>query len=213
MFGYYAEPPDLGYYAEPDDFGFFAEDEWDGYSEPDDYGWYGEDDFYGEEPELVGWGPLGYYAEEDEFADYADDIGACPMCGAPAGFGEIYEDDMGYAEDDDYGWYGEADDYGWYGEEDDYGWVGEDDDYGWYGEEDDYGWVGDDDLEGYVKEVSPSFNPHVVAATNLSGFGEYREDDEFGAYVKPRTVNASCGKFVAQPGSGPPVPDTLRPLW
>lgn len=210
-YGYYAEPPDqYGYFAE-------APPGAELYGMGDPYGYYG---YYAEAPEMVGWGDpygyYGYYGEDYPMAEAYEPMGWYGE--APPGQ-EIY----GYGEpmsppgSEIYG-YGEpmppsgSEIYG-YGESmppsgsEIYG----------YGEtmppgSEIYGYneYPDPSMSGYVRETRPTFNARCGCPTNVRGLGE---DPRLEGYVKPSTVNASCGQFTPQPGSPASEPDTFKPLW
>jgi hypothetical protein len=197
------------------------------------YGYYGEpEQMYGQyDP---GYGPVGYYAE-DPYLSHQYPYGEVDPYGYGYGYGYYavpeypygqvepgYEPVGYYAAEDPYLAqeypYGEVDPYGYYAEPE-YP-------YGEYEPMEGYGQMpemfGYDEYEpleeyypepgtaGYVRQSAPSFNAGCPLPTNVSGFGE---EEPLQGYVRPATVNASCGQFNPQPGAEPVVPETFKPLW
>ena len=184
------------------------------------YGYYGEpEQMYGQyDP---GYGPVGYYAE-DPYLSHQYPYGEVDPYGYGYGYGYYavpeypygqvepgYEPVGYYAAEDPYLAqeypYGEVDPYGYYAEPE-YP-------YGEYEPMEGYGQMpemfGYDEYEpleeyypepgtaGYVRQSAPSFNAGCPLPTNVSGFGE---EEPLQGYVRPATVNASCGQFNPQPG-------------
>ena len=77
-------------------------------------------------------------------------------------------------------------------------------DYGAYGAE--YG----EDYSGYVRETEPRYNAGCPMPTNVHGYGDVQAVD---GYVRPSTVNPTCGQFTPQPKQSSVVPDGFKPLW
>src|SRR5262249_28573025 len=75
------------------------------------------------------------------------------------------------------------------------------------------GYYGEPDMSGYVRETEPTYNPGCPLPTNVSGFGEPIQMDGLEGYIKPTTVNPSCGQFTEQPGPTPGAPEGFKPLW
>lgn len=237
-YGYYAEAPaDYGYYAEaPVDYGYYAE-------APADYGYYaappGGYGYYAQAPVDYGYyaapsGGYGYYANlPEQVAEAEPGYNVSEPVGYVAGG---YP--MGYYGDPYAGYYGEQDQvgsYGYYGQPAGYyAEAPEVDGYegygpvGYYAETPEmpgypryepmaeaypdvagYGAYGGG-YSGYVRETEPPFNAGCPMPTNVHGLGEH---DMFEGYVKPSTVNPTCGQFTPQPGQEPPPPDTFKPLW
>jgi hypothetical protein len=189
MYGHYAQVPvDYGYGVYADPYAGYA-DPYAGYAiYPDGYGNYG-DYGYAEAPTtLYGVDPYGYgyYAEPDPSLygyGYADQD---PL----AGYAEEYPPGYGHYAEPDPRMYGEA----------------SPEMVGWGAETLD----ANPDLGAYVRDIDPApFN----AVCPIVGNVRLGEADEFGAYVTPGPVGPTCGSFTPQPGTPPPVPDTLKPLW
>jgi hypothetical protein len=229
--------PYYGYYGEPAaDYGYFAEEPYlsedMSYGEVDPLlGYYGQADpaygYYGElEP------GYGYYGEVDPaFGYYGEPYYGEPYYGEPyygtfAGWGEpdVYgqAEPVGYfAEEFPVGYYGEDFPVGDYGEEFPVGYYGEApyEPVGYYGQVPEMVGYGEPELQageyypgiadygGYVREVPLAFNPGCPVPTNVSGL------EGLDGYVRPATVNASCGQFTAQAGAEPSLPETFKPLW
>src|SRR5712691_3071511 len=142
---------------------------------------------------------MGYYAEEEPgYGYFAEDY---PV----DGYGFAYPVDD-YAQEyvpESVGYYGPM---GWYGQPEVEG-------YGQYEPVVQYpgmGYYAAPDFSGYVRDVRPAFNAGCPMPTNVAGFGE---PENFEGYVQPATVNATCDRFTAQPGTTPGEPETFRPLW
>jgi hypothetical protein len=233
--GGYAGADPYGYYGQPEQvYGY-------GYTDPT-YGYYGQPEqvygygYYGEPEQVYGY---GYYGEPEQIYGYGhygqpEQIYGYGYYGQPE---QIY----GYS-DPTYGYYGQAqeptswDGYGYYGDyrPEDVGYyadeypVGEYPDptvmgYGQapemvgYGEPEPYvngypgvGYSGESDYSGYVREVQPAaFNAGCPVPTNVSGL----DGGGLDGFVRPRTVNPTCDRFIEQPGSPTLAPDTFKPLW
>jgi hypothetical protein len=67
-----------------------------------------------------------------------------------------------------------------------------------------------EDYSGYVRETEPRYNAGCPMPTNVHGFGEA---DTVGGYVRPSTVNPTCGQFTPQPRQSSEMPDGFKPLW
>jgi hypothetical protein len=188
--GYIAENYPMGYYGDPYAMGAYAE------SEP--MGYYG---YYAEAPHME-----GYYAEAPMEGYYAEapQMEGCNNC-APMGY---------YAEAPGYAQYAEAPGYAQYAEArempgyaqyeplaENYSEMG---DYGAYGA--DYG----ESYAGYVRETEPRYNAGCPMPTNVHGFSEV---DAVDGYVRPSTVNPTCGQFTPQPRQSSVIPDGFKPLW
>jgi hypothetical protein len=66
------------------------------------------------------------------------------------------------------------------------------------------------DLGAYTRDVRPApFN----AVCPIVGNVRFGAGDEVEGYVTPAPVGPTCGSFVPQPGTPPPIPDTFKPLW
>lgn len=193
-YGYYAEPEymygqydpgygSVGYYAEDP---YLSEQYPYGEVDPYAYGYYAEPEYpYGQvEP---GYEPVGYYAAED------------PYLAQEYPYGEV----------DPYGYYAEPEyPYGEYEPMEGYGQMPEMFGYDEYEPLQEY--YPEPGTAGYVREMSPSFNAGCPLPTNVSGFGE---EESLQGYIRPSTVNATCGQFNPQPGAEPPMPETFKPLW
>src|SRR2546422_617857 len=95
---------------------------------------------------------------------------------------------------------------GYYAEEEPgYGYFAEEYPVEGYGFADPAGYYGDE----YVLEPVGYYGGCPMP-TNGAGFGE---PENFEGYVQPATVNATCDRFTAQPGTTPGEPETFRPLW
>jgi len=67
-----------------------------------------------------------------------------------------------------------------------------------------------EDYSGYVREREPRYNAGCPMPTNVHGFGDV---DMVDGYVRPSTVNPTCGQFTPPPRRGAEVPDGFKPLW
>jgi hypothetical protein len=205
---HYGEPPDMGYYAQPSEpYGYYAEP-------PDPYGYYAEPQepygYYAEPPD-----PYGYYAEPQEMSGW----GEADM------YGEI---EPGYGQYEPIGYFAEEYPAMGYGEEYPSQPVGQYEPVGQYGQMPDMGGYGqyeplaeeypgmayyaEPDMSGYVREMAPTFNAGCPLPTNVAG---YDEGEDLAGYVRPTTVNASCGEFTPSPyaTSSGSVPEPFKPLW
>jgi hypothetical protein len=231
MYGYYAQTPEeaIGAYGDPHaGYGYAA------YPDPNGYGYYG----YGD-PGLYAAPGYGFadaygYAAADPYGYAAAD---------PYGYGDAYGygnvdpyamgqvDPQVYGAPDPYG-------YGFYGYDDYAGYGQELPGYEGYGAADPYvygvpeaaeaevgTWSGvetpdgsspaffadaEPDFGAYTRDVNPApFN----AVCPIVGNVRFGAGDEFEGYVSPAPVGPTCGSFVPQPGTPPPVPDTFKPLW
>jgi hypothetical protein len=203
---YNGQPPAMGYYGyygEPEQIygqydpgygpvGYYAEDPYlshqypYGELDPYTYGYYAEPEYpYGQvEP---GYEPVGYYAAED------------PYLAQEYPYGEV----------DPYGYYAEPEyPYGEYEPMEGYGQMPEMFGYDEYEPLQEY--YPEPGTAGYVRQSAPSFNAGCPLPTNVSGFGE---EEALQGYVRPSTVNASCGQLNPQPGAEPSMPETFKPLW
>src|SRR5262252_213392 len=231
-YGYYAEAPDhYGYYAEaPDHYGYYAEapDRYGYYAEaPDHYGYYANSPehygaiepgynqaepvgyvaepypmgYYGDPYSMGGYGehePMGYYAEAPHMEGYYAE--APHMEGyngyAPMGYYAEAPGAPGYAQ------YAEAREMPGYAQ---YEPLAEShSEMGAYGA---YGAGYGEDYSGYVRETEPRYNAGCPMPTNVHGFGDV---DMVDGYVRPSTVNPTCGQFTPKPGRGAEVPDGFK---
>jgi len=142
--------------------------------------------------------PMGYYAEPEPMGYYAEP--------EPMGY---------YAEPEPMGYYAEPEPMGYYGEYEPVGYYGEAQEMPGYAEYDptmaqpgmaEYG----GGYDGYVRETQPRYNAGCPMPTNVHGMGEA---ETFQGYVRPSTVNPTCGQFTPQPGQEPQPPDNFKPLW
>jgi hypothetical protein len=211
-YGYYAESPDAyGYYAEPEQYGEFAP----GYSQAEPVGYIAENypiGYYGD-PYAMGayseYEPMGYYGYYAEAPQMEGHYGHAPMgyyAEAPHMEGYYGHAPMGYyAEAPEYGEYAETHEMPGYSE---YAPLAEN-----YSEMGDYGANGEgygEDYSGYVRETAPRYNAGCPMPTNVHGFSEV---DGVGGYVRPSTVNPTCGQFTPAPGQSSAIPDGFKPLW
>ncbi len=149
---------------------------------------------------------MGYYAEApDAYGYYAETPEAYGYyAAAPAGYGYYANLPDSYGEYEPMGYYGEYEPMGYYGEATEMPGYAEYDPtqagMAGYGE----------GYSGYVRETRPRYNPGCPMPTNVHGFGEA---EVLQGYVKPSTVNPTCGQFASQPGQEPPPPDNFKPLW
>ncbi len=198
MYGYYGyTDPTYGYYGQPDQFyGYYGQPEplYGYYGEPEQlYGYYGQVDplsygdpsygYYGQEPQAASWDGYGYYG------DYQPE--AVGYYAEEYPIGEYPPDPsmMGYGQGPEMVGYGQPEPYveGYPG----------------------VSYYGEPNYSGYVRDVPPAFNAGCPLPTNVNGF----EDEGFDGFVRPRTVNPTCEKFIEQPGSPTLAPDTFKPLW
>jgi len=140
---------------------------------------------------------MGYYSEYE-----------------PMGYYGEYEPVGYYSEYEPVGYYGEYEPVGYYNEYEPMGYYGEATEMPGYAEYDPGVQPGIADYRegyaGYVRETSPRFNAGCPMPTNVHGLGE---GEVLQGYVKPSTVNPTCGQFTPQPGQEPPPPDNFKPLW
>jgi hypothetical protein len=233
---HYGEPPDMGYYAQPPEtYGYYAEppETYGYYAEPaEPYGYYAQPPetygYYAEPPETYGYyaeppEPYGYYAQPPEtYGNYAQPP-EMPGWGEAGMYGEI---EPGYGQYEPVGYFAEEYPAMGYGEEYPSQSVGQYEPMGQYGQMPEmvgYGqyeplaeeypgmaYYAEPDMSGYVRETEPTFNAGCPLPTNVAG---YDEGEDLAGYVRPTTVNPSCGQFISQPGPTPSVPETFRPLW
>ena len=186
-YGYYAQPADVyGYYGQqPDPYGYYAQvPEAYGYYAAPGYGYFAEDPYSGyAEPPIE---PVGYYAEEYPMGYYAEDYPA---------YGYYGEDPYAVGQYEPLGFYGEVPEMVGYGQYDPYSGMG---------------FWGDAGVSGYVRATPPAFNAGCPMPTGVAGLDE---SATFEGYVKPSTVNPSCGQFSPQPGEPIPAPEAFKPLW
>jgi hypothetical protein len=183
--GYVAEPYPMGYYGDPYAMGGYGEHEPMG-----NYGYYAEaphmEGYYAEAPHME-----GYYAEAPHMEGY---YGYAPM-----GYYAESPDVSGYAQ---YAEAGEMPGYAHYEPlAEDYSAAPG---YGAYGAG--YG----EDYSGYVRETEPRYNAGCPMPTNVHGFSDV---DMVDGYVRPSTVNPTCGQITPAPRRGAEVPDGFKPLW
>jgi len=151
------------------------------------YGYYGEpEQMYGQyDP---GYGPVGYYAEDPYLSQQYPYAAVDPYS---------------------YGYYAEPEyPYGEYEPLEGYGQMPEMVGYDQYEPLQEY--YPEPGTSGYVRQSPPSFNAGCPIPTNVSGFGE---EEPLQGYVRPSTVNASCGQINLQPAAEPSMPETFKPLW
>jgi hypothetical protein len=208
--GYIAENYLMGYYGDPYA-GAYAE-----YGPMGYYGYYAEaphmEGYYAEAPHMEGYyaeAPHmeGYYAEAPHMEGYYAE--APHMEGyngyAPRGYYAESPAQAQYAEAPGYAQYAEAGEMPGYANyeplAETYSQMG---DYGAYGAE--YG----EDYSGYVRETEPRYNAGCPMPTNVHGYGDVQAVD---GYVRPSTVNPTCGQFTPQPKQSSVVPDGFKPLW
>jgi hypothetical protein len=223
MYGYFAQTPQDAFGAVGDPYGGYG---YAAYPEPEGYGYYG----YGD--------PGLYAAPGYGFADaygYAAPYGyaAADPYGYGYGYGNVDPYAMGQIDSQVYG---PADLYGYDGYAPGYG--DEPPAYGYYGAADPFvygapeapgaemgGWSsvagpdesaptfyadGEPEFGAYTRDVSPApFN----AVCPIVGNVRFGAGDELQGYVAPAPVGPTCGAFVPQPGTPPPIPDTFKPLW
>jgi hypothetical protein len=152
--------------------------------------------YYGEAPHME-----GYYGEAPHMEGY---YGEAPHMEGYNGYGQ-----MGYYAEaphmEGYGQYAEAREMPGYANyeplAENYPGMGG---YGAYGSG--YG----EGYSGYVRETEPRYNAGCPMPTNVHGFGEV---DAVDGYVRPSTVNPTCGQFTPQPRHASEVPDSFKPLW
>jgi hypothetical protein len=239
-YGYYGEvDPALSYYSEVGPgYGYYGEVDpaLSYYSQVNPtYGYYGEVDpalsYYGEvDPALSYYGEVdpayGYYGEVDPALGYLGHVGQAygyygqaPEFAGP-GIGDGYG--YGYGESqpaggEPVGYFAEEQPMGYYSEDPSQamGYYGQAPEMAGYGEPEfaeEYpgvSYYGEPDYSGYARQTEGAFNPGCPLPTNVSGF----EDEGYGGYSQPATVNPSCEQVTPQPGSTPSAPEAFKPLW
>jgi hypothetical protein len=198
---FYAIPPGIGYYAEqPEPYGYYA-------APASGYGYYAAPapgyGYYAEQPEAYGQyaAPApgyGYYAAPH--GQYGQTEPGYEPVGYiaeeyPAGYGNSYQN---YTAPGAMGYYGQSPEMPAYAAPQPVGEAyppmeGPDDGYG-----------------RYVRQTRPTFNAGCPMPTNVHGVGDA---EMFDGYVRPSTVNPTCGQFTPQPGEESALPDNFKPLW
>ena len=200
--GYYGEPAEMySYYA----------------AAPTGYGYYSNlSGYYGEiDPNYAEYEPAGYYGAYEPVGYYSE-YEPVSYYGAyePMAYYSEYEPAGHYGEYGPMAYYSEYEPTGYYGEHEPVAYYGESPEMPGYAEYDpgmqpgiaDYG----GGYAGYVREARPRYNAGCPMPTNVHGMGEA---ETIQGYVRPSTVNPSCGQFTPQPGQEPQPPDNFKPLW
>jgi hypothetical protein len=215
MYGYGYTDPTYGYYGQPDQVY--------GYGQPEQvygYGYYGQPEQiygYGQPEQIYGYGQpeqvygYGYYGQPEQVYGYGN-----PNYGYYGAAEPNSWDGYGYYGDyqpESVGYYADEYPVGEYAPDPTVTGYGHTPEMVGYGEPEPYApavsYYGNSDYSGYVRDVPPPFNAGCPVPTNVNGL----DDAGFDGFVRPRTVNPTCEKFIEQPGSPTLAPDTFKPLW